>query len=160
MSRHEATGANDVNSVAHGGPILSGFIRWKETAVKKLPAFFIAAGAALAAPAFAETVTVYYDDVPTYYVPATNTVTYVESPIIVTSPYLTEDQAITSEVMEKIYNDSQINGRVGLDTYNNVVTLSGRVGTPWQADRAVRHAQNTPGVREVNTQLMSRIGGG
>jgi hypothetical protein len=101
----------------------------------------------------------------TYYEPATvtyvqpTTVTYVEPPIIVTAPYLTEDQAITSEVMDRIVSDPGISGRVGVDTFNNKVTLSGRVGTPWQADKAQRHAQNTPGVREVNNELRSRIGG-
>jgi osmotically-inducible protein OsmY len=164
--------------------------------MNRLPVLILATSTALAAPAFARTVTEYsyacdpdtktcvesqtvvYDDaipasatyvapstyvapgtVTTYYEPV-STVTYVEDPIIVTAPYMTEDQAITSEVMDRIYNDPGITGRVGVDTFNNVVTLSGRVGTPWQADKAVRHAQNTPGVREVNTQLMSRIGGG
>jgi osmotically-inducible protein OsmY len=123
---------------------------------------------------YVESKTVVYDDalpattttyvtpspVTTYYYEPASAVTYVEDPIIVTAPYMTEDEAITSEVMDRIYNDPGITGRVGVDTFNNVVTLSGRVGTPWQADKAVRHAQNTPGVREVNTQLMSRIGGG
>ena len=80
-------------------------------------------------------------------------------PIIVTAPYMTEDQAITTEVMDRIASDPGISGRVGVDTFNNTVTLSGRVATPWQADKAQRHAQNTPGVREVNNELRARIGG-
>ncbi len=88
----------------------------------RLPALVLAAGAAFAAPAFAETVyyttttapervTEYYWDASTgqyvsrstvtYGAPATYTYTepatvaYVEDPIIVTAPYLTEDEAIT-----------------------------------------------------------------
>jgi hypothetical protein len=156
--------------------------------MNRLPALLLAAGVVTAAPAFARTVTEYtyafdpvtqsyvehktvvYDDalpatttyvepapVTTYYEPAT--VTYVEPPIIVTAPYMTEDQAINTEVMDRIASDPGISGRVGVDTFNNTVTLSGRVGTPWQADKAQRHAQNTPGVREVNNELRSRIGG-
>ena len=86
------------------------------------------------------------------------TVAYVEPPIVVTAPR-SEDEAITLDVMDRIASDSGISGRVGVDTYRNVVTLSGRVGTPWQAEKAQTHAQNTPGVREVNNELRSRIGG-
>ena len=160
--------------------------------MKKLSAIFLAAGAALATPAFAERVvhysyawdpasssyvereTVYYDEAPTvtYVQPSTaayaepgtvtyvapSTVTYVEPPIVVTAPY-SEDQAITDDVMDRIASDGTIHGRVGVDTYQNVVTLSGRVNTPWQAEKAQSHAMNTPGVREVNNELRSRIGG-
>jgi|KBSMisStaDraftv2_1062788.scaffolds.fasta_scaffold103617_2 hypothetical protein len=162
----------------------------------KLKAIVIAAAAALAAPAFADTVTTtYYYDTPSgayvkqqtivadgnpynmTYLPATYvggpnattstvtytyvepaTVAYVEPPIIVTAP-MTEDQAITNEVIDRIASDPTIHGRVGVDTYMDKVTLSGRVGTPWQAEKAQTHAQNVEGVREVDNQLRSRIGG-
>ena len=162
----------------------------------KLSAIVITAGAALAAPAFADTVsTTYYWDAPTQsyvqqqtvisdgnpynvtylsgiYVggplaaPSTTTYTYVEPtrivytepPIIVTAPY-SRDQAITNEVVDRIASDPTIHGRIGVDTYMDKVTLSGRVGTPWQADKAQSHAQNTPGVREVDNQIRARIGG-
>ena len=153
----------------------------------KIPAIVLAAGAAFAAPAFAETVyytttatapervTEYYWDASTgqyvsrstvnygepviysYSEPAT--VTYVDNPIVVTAPYLTEDEAITQDVMDNIAADPSIHGRVGVDTYENKVTLTGRVGTPWQAEKAGSHAQNTPGVREVDNQIRGRIGG-
>ena len=161
----------------------------------KLSAIVIAAGAALAAPAFADTVsTTYYWDAPTQsyvqqqtlirdgnpynvtylsgiyvggplteptttytYVEPTRVV-YTEPPIIVTSP-MSQDQAITNEVVDRIASDPTIHGRVGVDTYMDKVTLSGRVGTPWQAEKAQTHAQNTPGVREVDNQIRARIGG-
>jgi len=123
---------------------------------------------------YVERETVYYDAAPTvtYVQPPTvtyaepssvtyvepATVTYVEPPIVVTAPY-SEDAAITNDVMDRIASDDSIHGRIGVDTYRNVVTLSGRVNTPWQADKAQSHAMNTPGVREVNNELRSRIGG-
>lgn len=123
---------------------------------------------------YVETKTVYYDQpstvtyvappTVTYSQPATVTyvepvaVAYTEPPIIVTAPR-SEDQAITLDVMDRIADDSSIRGRVGVETYRNVVTLSGRVGTPWQAEKAQTHAMNTPGVREVNNELRARVGG-
>jgi hypothetical protein len=160
----------------------------------RLTAIVIAAGAALATPAFADTVTTtYYWDAPSQsyvmqqtvvadgnpygvtYLPATYvgpaaspTVTYTyvepasvayrEPTIIVTAP-ISEDQAINNEVMDRIASDPTIHGRVGVGTYMDKVTLSGRVGTPWQAEKAQRHAQNTPGVVEVDNQIRARIGG-
>lgn len=131
----------------------------------KLPAIVLAAGAAFAAPAFAETV--YYttitapERVTEYYWVYTEptAVTYVDNPIIVTAPYLTEDEAITEDVMERIASDPSIHGRVGVDTYQNKVTLTGRVGTPWQAEKAGSHAMRAPGVREVDNEIRGRIGG-
>ena len=124
---------------------------------------------------YIEKQTVYYDDpapAVTYVQPSTvtyaepstvtyvepNRVAYVEPPIVVTAPY-NEDRAITYDVMDRIASDDSIHGRVGVDTYQNVVTLSGRVNTPWQAEKAQTHAMNTPGVREVNNELRARIGG-
>jgi osmotically-inducible protein OsmY len=72
---------------------------------------------------------------------------------------MSQDQAITDDVIDRIASDPTIHGRVGVDTYMDKVTLSGRVGTPWQAEKAQTHAQNTPGVREVDNQIRARIGG-
>jgi osmotically-inducible protein OsmY len=77
---------------------------------------------------------------------------------VVTAQRSAEDQAITVAVIDRIVADERISGRVGVDTYRNVVTLSGRVATPLQADRAARHALRTPGVREVDNQLRAHPG--
>ena len=100
--------------------------------------------AALAAPALAQT----ESTSPQYVAPST----------VVTANRSAEDQAITLAVIERIAADPQISGRVGVDTQRNVVTLSGRVYTTMQADRAARHAMRTPGVREVDNQLRSHPG--
>src|SRR5689334_5833478 len=109
-----------------------------EVSMKKLSLLLIAG--ALAAPVLAQT-----DSNPGY----------VAEPTVVTAQRSAEDQAITSAVIERLRNDPQISGRIGVDTVRNVVTLSGRVSTPMQADRAASHAMRTAGVREVDNQLRS-----
>ena len=110
--------------------------------MKKLSLMLIAA--ALAAPALAQTESAS----PEYVGPAT----------VVTANRSAEDQAITVAVIERIAADPLISGRVGVDTQRNVVTLSGRVATPVQSDRAKWHAMRTMGVREVDNQLRSHPG--
>ncbi len=83
---------------------------------------------------------------------------YVGPPTFVTAARSAEDQGITSAVMERIAADPLISGRVAVDTYRNVVTLSGRVATPVQAERATRDAMRAPGVREVDNQLRAHPG--
>lgn len=102
------------------------------------------AAAALSAPVLAQS----DSGSPQYVAPAT----------VVTANRSAEDQAITATVIERIAADPLISGRVGVDTQRSVVTLSGRVATPVQADRAVRHAMRTTGVREVDNQLRSHPG--
>lgn len=169
--------------------------------MKRLTALVLAAGAALAAPAFAETVTYFIWDpvtrtyversversdpaiavapsvtysappsTTTYVAPATTsvappTVTYYEPvrygpDIVVTAPRASEDPLITGEVMDRIASDPNISGRVGVETYRNDVTLTGRVATQGQADRAERHARAVEGVDEVTNLVRPRVGGG
>ena len=152
------------------------------------PALLLAAGAMLAAPAFAQTVTygTPYERVTTYsYDPVSRTyverntivydepatVTYVEPApvystsvysepdIVVTAPRAREDDLITMDVVDRIATDPRISGQVGVDTYRNNVTLTGRVTTPGMVDRAERDAKSVPGVREVENRLRPRVGG-
>ena len=111
--------------------------------MKQLSLLF--AAAALAMPAFAQS-------------PRHPTAGYVAPPTFVTAPRSAEDQGITSAVMERIAADPLISGRVNVATLRNVVTLSGRVTTPMQAERATRHALLTRGVVEVDNQLRSHPG--
>lgn len=141
-----------------------------------------AAIAAVAAPAFAaevlEIVQVpvtsyqYGQPVTTYYYverPATGTTYVYTEPVVtevyrapdvvVTAPALTEDEAITRDVVDTIASNPRISGRIGVETRDNNVNLSGIVGTPGQARSAVRDAQSVPGVRNVESELRSRVGG-
>jgi len=106
--------------------------------------YLLLTAAALAAPAFAQN-------------DATSP-QHVGQATVVTAQRSAEDQAITVAVIDRISTDPLISGRVGVDTQRNVVTLSGRVATAVQADRAARHAMATKGVREVDNQLRSHPG--
>jgi hypothetical protein len=144
----------------------------------RLSALVLAAGAALAPAAHAELVTyTYWDPALNAYVDRTvdvapevhspvitysyvepSTVVYTQPDIVVTAPRMTEDEAITAEVMDRIATNGRISGRVDVETYRNDVTLRGRVTTPGQVDRAERAARSVDGVRDVNNLLRSRVG--
>ena len=85
-------------------------------------------------------------------------VTYVGPQVDVTAPRATQDQLITYDVADRIAADPNISGRVGVETYRNDVTLTGRVTSPAQVDRAASDARSVPGVREVNNELRARVG--
>jgi hypothetical protein len=104
--------------------------------------------------------TVYYVPSTTYYYaqPAT-TVVYEAPAIEVTAPYLTGDRRITADVVDTIAADPWISGRVGVETRDSNVNLSGIVTTPGQARRAERDAKSVPGVRNVENELRTRVGG-
>ena len=172
--------------------------------MKTLPMMILAAGAAFAAPAFADTtVTTYnWDPVARTYVPTTSivrdydetyyspqgavvytrpstayeqpatvytppattviyepgTVTYTDD-IIVTAPRRNGDQMITDDVVDTIASDPRVGGQIGVDTYRNNVTLTGRTATRGQADRAERDAKSVDGVRDVTNLVRPSVGG-
>lgn len=148
------------------------------TSSRRIPAFLAAAAlAGLAVPAFAaETIvietaptTTYYaapvdDYVPPtttyyYYEPATTQVYHSEPPIVVTEPRATEDELITRDVVDTLANDPRLSGRIGVETNDREVELSGVVGTWGQALRAERDAKSVDGVRNVHNTLSPRVGG-
>ena len=138
-------------------------------AFTKLSATLIAGAlAAVAAPAVAAetiyietpaTTTVYVPvETTTYYaVPETTTVYYGDATTVY--GYRNDDDRITSEVIGNIAADPNINGIVGVQTENSVVTLDGRVSTPGQALRAGYDAHRADGVSEVQNRLRTRVGG-
>jgi hyperosmotically inducible periplasmic protein len=64
------------------------------------------------------------------------------------------DTAITAELKGKITDDDLLNNTdISVDTQNNIVTLSGSVGTAEQRARAEELAKNTTGVLTVNNKL-------
>ena len=158
--------------------------------MKRLSALLLAAGAVVAAPAFADTITYVVPverTVTTYYVWDSSTGAYVERPayaeepvvtappastviyeepravtysddIVVTAPRASSDDLVTYDVMDRIATDPGISGRVGVETYRNDVTLTGRVSTPGQAERAGRDARSVSGVREVNNLIRPSVG--
>ncbi|HET9651525.1 MAG TPA: BON domain-containing protein [Usitatibacter sp.] len=144
---------------------------------RTIPAFVASAAlAALAVPAFAaQTITIdtaptttYYVTTDDDYVPPTTyyyyepaaTQTYSEPPIVVTEPRATEDELITQDVVDTLASDPRLSGRIGVETTDREVELSGIVTSWGQALRAERDARSVPGVSNVHNTLATRIGGG
>ena len=98
----------------------------------------------------ASTTTYYY----TTPAPTLNEVYYSSpSSIVVEAPPLTADQAITGDVVDRIASNPKISGRIGVETYNGNVELTGRVTNPRQAELAERDARGVDGVRGVQNEL-------
>lgn len=81
-----------------------------------------------------------------------------EDPITVTKPRLTEDQRIHAEVMERLASNPRLTGRIGVESRDSVVHLSGTLATPGQVGLAERDARSIRGVRDVQNEIQSRIG--
>ena len=79
--------------------------------------------------------------------------------ITVEAPVLTEDQAITEDVVDLLASNPYLSGTIGVETRDNDVTLSGSVTTPGQVRRAIRDTKSVAGVRTVNNELRSKVGG-
>ena len=65
------------------------------------------------------------------------------------------DAAITSAVKTKLLADTKVGGlKIDVDTNNNIVTLSGKVGTVAERNEALRLARTTSGVKRVVNKLV------
>lgn len=69
------------------------------------------------------------------------------------------DSRVQAAVMETLRNMDHIEGIVGVETTDSVVTLTGKVTTSGQAFRAGRVARGLDGVRGVDNQIRSKVGG-
>lgn len=76
----------------------------------------------------------------------------------VTAPRLSEDERLRNAVMDRLAADSHIHGLIGVESYRNVVSLTGRVTTTLQKERAETIARGIGGVRDVNNYLTARVG--
>ena len=92
----------------------------------------------------------------TYYAVPDTTTVVADEPITVYG-YRDDDARITQEALDNIAADPYINGIVGVETDDSVVTLDGRVSTPGQALRAERDAR-VDGVSEVQNRLRANVG--
>lgn len=101
---------------------------------------------------YGETVTTTYDDVAA---PGTTAI-YTEPPIVVRPD--DNDAALNQDVVETLALDPRLSGRIGVETRDRDVSLSGVVGTEGQALRAERDAMNVYGVARVHNELTSRFG--
>lgn len=109
--------------------------------------------------------TTYYtitDPTPTYYyvapAPGVSEVIYEAPAITIEGSRLTEDQRITDDVVGVLANDPYLSGRIGVETRNQDVNLTGSVTTPGQVRRAVRDAKSVWGVGNVTSELRPKVG--
>lgn len=65
-----------------------------------------------------------------------------------------DDATVKGRVKTALLNDPQVGGlKIDVDTSLGVVTLSGIVKSPAEAERAVQLAKATPGVKGVKSTL-------
>lgn len=72
---------------------------------------------------------------------------------------LSLDQRIQLNVMDRLASAPNLSGKIGVESNDAVVTLTGYTVTAGQAWRAERVARSVDGVRYVQNQIRPRIGG-
>ena len=77
-----------------------------------------------------------------------------DSPIFVTP----QDELITQQVVDALASDSRLAGRIGVQTTDREVELSGIVTNASQSRQAERDAKGVYGVVHVRNTLSTRIG--
>jgi hypothetical protein len=82
-----------------------------------------------------------------------------EPPIVVEQKALTVDERIQADVMDRLAEAANLSGRIGVETNDAVVTLTGYTVTSGQAYRAERAARSVDGVRYVDNRIRARVGG-
>jgi osmotically-inducible protein OsmY len=60
--------------------------------------------------------------------------------------------------VDRLAGDARLSGKIGVESYRHVVSLTGRVTTTGQAERAEAIARSVEGVRDVNNYLTARVG--
>ena len=78
-------------------------------------------------------------------------------PVKVTSPRM--DTVIQQDVINALRANERLSGRLGVETYQNVVYLTGRVTTPGMVRTAVREARRIDGVQRVDYEIRTIVGG-
>ena len=68
------------------------------------------------------------------------------------------DQRIQADVMNALSADSELSGKVAVETRDAVVTLSGHLATHGQVRRAGRSAGQVQGVKFVVNEIRPRLG--
>lgn len=111
----------------------------------------LVACATLAAPAFS---------MEHFHTKPTKVALHGEPPIVVTESRATDDSLITGEVVDTLASDSRLAGKIGVQTLDREVELTGIVTTAGQSRQAERDAMSVYGVRNVSNKLATRMGAG
>ena len=80
-----------------------------------------------------------------------------ESSMTITEQRLT-DERIQAKVMEVLANNPELSGKVGVESKDQVVNLSGYLMTSGQVMRAGRDASKVQGVRYVVNEIRPQLG--
>jgi hypothetical protein len=72
---------------------------------------------------------------------------------------LTLDERIQSQVMDKLASNERLGGKIGVESHDAVVRLTGYTRTVGQAWRAESDARSVIGVRYVQNEIRPRVGG-
>ena len=78
--------------------------------------------------------------------------------VTVTAPRPSKDEMLRNAVMERLSSDARLQGRIGVEAYQHTVSLTGRVMSVSQADRAESMARSVDGVWDVNNYITARVG--
>ena len=79
-------------------------------------------------------------------------------PVTVTAPRPSDDELLRNAVMDRIAADARLAGLIGVEAYRHTVSLTGRVTTTDQVERAGMIARSVEGVWNVNNYLHARVG--
>jgi hypothetical protein len=83
---------------------------------------------------------------------------YVQPSVTVTAPRPSDDELLRNVVMDRLSSDGRLSGTIGVQAYQHTVSLTGRVLTTGQVDRAGMIAHGVDGVWDVNNDLRTRVG--
>ena len=78
--------------------------------------------------------------------------------ILVEERRLTQDERIAQEVMDRLAS-SRLSGKIGVESKNAVVRLTGWTPTAGQARHAERDARSVSQVKQVLNEIRPRVGG-
>lgn len=89
--------------------------------------------------------------------PAPEVQPYPQRRLEITAPRLTEDELLRDAVMDRLASDG-LGGKIGVEAYRHTVSLTGRVTTTGQIERAETLARSVDGVWRVDNYLLARVG--
>ena len=77
---------------------------------------------------------------------------------VVTAPRPSDDELLRTAVVDRLSADERLSGRIGVETYRHVSSLTGRVATTGQKDHAEAVVRGVDGVWDVQNFIRTRVG--
>lgn len=82
-----------------------------------------------------------------------------QPPITIEERRLSLDERIQADVIDRLVSTPYLSGKIGVESHDAIVTLTGYTATAGQARRAEHVVRSVEGVRYVQNQIRARIGG-